>query len=376
MTLSPESFNQTPHVRRNMTRNMTTPAAIVAYSLADPASAKPILARALDHLRQPAYFKTALPLYRRLQFGRFLDSSFLYTNLQLDDSSDPNDQHGGNPWFYAFVDRRCRPETEVWMFGSWEIEARLPINNTSSASASDDRPHANGTSKDDERIRALLLALLASITSRPLTPSIHAPEAVLAAQSQIATSNTYKLKPSSAATQAPNPNIILWGAVHAATTAHVCALGLAATHILPVLPNHTFIFPLSALPAPASLPPTLRWGKLQPQHFPLVRSRTEIARQDFTLAHLPNLAIFPVEPAEAAPVAWAFVGLDGSLTSLHTEAEWRRMGLAKALTAKLFREEMDFFWEDGVERLAHGNVAVGNEASASMCKQLGGSTLR
>lgn len=79
------------------------------------------------------------------------------------------------------------------------------------------------------------------------------------------------------------------------------------------------------------------------------------------------------------PVAWAFVGLDGSLTSLHVEPEFRRLGLGRALVLRLFRggEEggegglMGRFWEDGVEKLAHGNVLVGNSASAGMCEALG-----
>lgn len=91
------------------------------------------------------------------------------------------------------------------------------------------------------------------------------------------------------------------------------------------------------------------------------------------------MAIFPLSPAEAAPIAWAFIGLDGSLTSLHVEESHRRLGLAKALTTKIFREGRGVFWggeEDAGERerlsIAHGNVAVGNEKSAGMCRSLGG----
>jgi hypothetical protein len=388
---------------------------ITAYSLSGPTTANPSLAQALEHLCQPAYAETALALYRRLQGGRFLESSYLFTNLTLTGPSTSNDQleNGDKPsyWFYAFVDRGCRPETEVWFFGNWEVEANSTLGKTNGLakqrSASEDyhaqlrylerqsgkkilmarqdsnylsaspplSSHSNGidngttppaTGTEINEIRTLLLAFLTAIATYPTPPSIHADKDVLTAASQIATSNN-KIPP-----QLPNPSLLLFGAVHKTTTCHLQALNLAATHILPIMPNHTFIFPLSALPPPVSLPPTLRWGKLQKQHYPLIRSRTEIARPDFTLARLRNLAIFPVSPTDAAPAAWAFVGLDGSLTSLHTEAPFRRMGLAKALTAKLFREEMGQFWEAGIEKFAHGNVAVGNEASARMCRQLGG----
>ena len=78
---------------------------VKAYSLSDPTKASETIPKVLHHLRQPTYFKTALALYRRLQFGRFLDSSYLFTNRQLDSLPDQTD----TPWFYAFVDRGCRP---------------------------------------------------------------------------------------------------------------------------------------------------------------------------------------------------------------------------------------------------------------------------
>jgi hypothetical protein len=255
----------------------------------------------------------------------------------------------------------------VWIFGSWEVERGRHTDDDDDV---DGALSNNGSNDTNERVRSLLVDLIHTLQSEGPPPSIHPDEDVLTAQSQILTKDPSRLKATAA--HIKSPATMLWGAVHATTTAHLQALGVLATNLLPVMPNHTFVFPIAALPKPNPLPPTLRWGKLQNQHFPLVRSRTEIARQDFTLSRLPNLAIFPVEPADAAPVAWAFVGLDGSLTTLHTEASHRRMGLAMALTAKLFREEMGFFWEEGVEKLALGNVAVGNEASASMCRQLGG----
>ena len=62
------------------------------------------------------------------------------------------------------------------------------------------------------------------------------------------------------------------------------------------------------------------------------------------------------------------------------EESHRRLGLAKAITTKIFREGMGVFWEDVEEEegererlvVAHGNVAVGNEKSAGMCRSLGG----
>lgn len=357
---------------------------INAYSLSDPALAQPVLSKVLAHLRQPAYFTAALALYRRLQFGRFLPSSYLFTNRSLEEPTSL-DNEDESLFFYAFVDRGCRPETEVWLFGSWEIEpdGRAPARTTTKDHAPT-TTHTNGTTPapsspspaKDAATRSLLLALISKINSLPTPPSIHPSKAILTAHSQLASSNHSPPQDpdsgSSSSALLPNPTKMLWGALHTTTSFHLQSLSLLNTSLLPIAPNHTFVFPLSSLPPPTPLPSALRWGKLNSSHYPLVRSRTEIARQDFTLSHLPNLAIFPSEPADAAPVAWAFVGLDGSLTTLHTELSHRRMGLGMALSAKLFREEMGVFWEEGVERVAHGNVLVGNEASAGMCRNLGG----
>jgi hypothetical protein len=345
------------------------PSGVRTYSLADPTKASEVIPKVLDHLRQPAYFRTALALYRRLQFGRFLDSSYLFTNRQLDSQPDRTD----TPWFYAFVDRGCRPETEVWLFGSWEVET--PSASDGSLEA-DKKTEDTPTDQNQAAIRILLLAFIKHIKEIGTPPSIHRPEDVLAAESQLATANHYPPNP-----QLPDPDIVLFGAIHSSTVPHLQSLQLLSPPLLPPNANHTFVFPLATLPPAKPLPPNLRWGKLSPEHFPLVRSRTEIARQDFTLARLPNLAIFPKDQEDStsqdsnpAPVAWGFVGLDGSLTTLHTEKEYRRLGLGMMLSAKLFREELGRFWdgEDGMERLAHGNVLVGNEASAGMCRNLGG----
>jgi len=334
---------------------------IRAYSLADPTKASEVIPKVLKHLRQPAYFRTALALHRRLQFGRFLDSSYIFTNRKLGSQLGQTD----TPWFYAFVDRGCRPETEVWLFGSWEVETL----SASDTALEDDTKRA--TLPDQaQAIHTLLLAFINHIKKLGTPPSIHRPEDVLAAESQLATSNHYPSNP-----QLPDPNIVLFGAIHSSTVPHLQSLNLLSPPLLPPNANHTFVFPLATLPPAKPLPPNLRWGKLSPDHFPLVRSRTEIARQDYTLARLPNLAIFPKDQvdSDAAPVAWGFVGLDGSLTTLHTEKEYRRLGLGMMLSAKLFREEMGRFFDgEGEERLAHGNVLVGNEASAGMCRNLGG----
>jgi hypothetical protein len=150
-----------------------------------------------------------------------------------------------------------------------------------------------------------------------------------------------------------------------------------------MVPNSVFVFDLDS-PPPTNgcrqrdeLPDGLKWSTLEMQDFALVKSRTQIPRQDRTLAVLPCVAIFDVrncakDEGRVTPIAWSFVGLDGSLTTLHVEEEWRGRGLAKAVARKIFNEKMGFLWEDGVKGYGLGYVIEGNVASEKTCESLGG----
>ncbi|KAK5007480.1 hypothetical protein LTR28_005236 [Elasticomyces elasticus] len=96
------------------------------------------------------------------------------------------------------------------------------------------------------------------------------------------------------------------------------------------------------------------------------------------------VAIYPISTvhphgtpsAPPAPVAWAFLGLDASLTTLHVEPEYRGRGLAKLVTLKLFSDEMDAFGgEEGAvsqgKRWAHADVQEGNVASYRVMESVG-----
>lgn len=165
-------------------------------------------------------------------------------------------------------------------------------------------------------------------------------------------------------------NVMLWGAVHESTVQMIDRLGFITRKFKAgLVPNHTFVWHVDSMAGFTDLPPGLHWGELTKEDFALVRSRTQIPRQDRTLAVLPNLGIFT---DSGQLISWAFVGLDASLTTLHVEAEWRGKGLAKAVTTKVFREKMEMFWDNGAEKLAHGYVIAGNKESEGMCRSLGG----
>lgn len=133
----------------------------------------------------------------------------------------------------------------------------------------------------------------------------------------------------------------------------------------------------------------LKWGVVRERDLELVISRSVLPRTK-ALGRLPSAAVFvrtrqqeegdggeEQREEDWQPVAWAFLGLDGSLTSLHVEPGWRRRGLAKALAAKLFRDEGMEAVGGGVVRdlregLMHSDVAVDNKESTGVCVSLGG----
>ena len=318
--------------------------------------------RALDLLR--SYLPTSLPLYRRLQFGRFFEDSVLFfasAHIRSDKDESLDDaivKSHDKPWMLAFVDRTCRPETEAYFFGSWEA----------SPPPSDDTAHW-------QTIQQLLSDFVQACKRLKVPKSLH--QDVLDAQAaQLQQPNDTDSVGYSRADfggHAANTNIMLWGAIHQNTAGVLDRLGILATEYKSgMVPNHTFVFDVASLAPATPLPEGLRWGVVVPEHFPLIKSRTQIPRQDRTMAVLQSLAIYPTGPDEgSAPVAWAFVGLDGSLTTLHVEAEWRGKGLAKAISTKLFKDKMSNFWENGEKQLAHGYVIAGNKPSEATCRSLG-----
>jgi poly-gamma-glutamate capsule biosynthesis protein CapA/YwtB (metallophosphatase superfamily) len=110
-----------------------------------------------------------------------------------------------------------------------------------------------------------------------------------------------------------------------------------------------------------------------------------------SLAIIPNVGEDSVNSQNQTPIAWGFLGADGSLTSLHIEQAYRGKGLARLLTKKLFKEGgYEAARLDGVgaeedtergeanqerdmaQRWCHADVALDNKSSRGLCRGLGG----
>ncbi|PNY29606.1 Uncharacterized protein TCAP_00476 [Tolypocladium capitatum] len=158
------------------------------------------------------------------------------------------------------------------------------------------------------------------------------------------------------------PSCLLLGSVHSDVRAIIEKSGRVRPR--PSGDYDKWLFRVEDLPQSESpLPEGMHWRGTTLADCELVVSRTDIPRTAETLSALPSLM---VKLEDETPVAWAFLGIDGSLISLHCEDGYRRRGLAKRVAAKLLRENAS---ADG---WSSADVSGENVASRAMCKSLGG----
>lgn len=127
-------------------------------------------------------------------------------------------------------------------------------------------------------------------------------------------------------------------------------------------------------------------------HLSLVQSRTSIPRSRAQLSSMLGMAIYCDSASEKEsdddemPIAWAFLGVDGPLATLHVEPEHRGKGLALCLSKETMRRGMDPTGIFGADRLdfvdetlrqkttawVHTEVAQKNQASRRVMEKVGG----
>ena len=228
---------------------------------------------------------------------------------------------------------------------------------------------------------------------------------------------------------APSPHAFLIGTLHTALFSllqrngfHVFGASKAASdgssatplpgfrvHRFDDPPYLKFLFRRDAfITSDTPLPPGYRFhdrqrrvGVLESQ-FALVQARTHIPRSREQLRLMPSSAVYvdqqkngkeKAEDEDEAgegemPIAWAFLGLDGALATLHVEEEHRGKGLALALSKETMRnglKNQGIFGANGigvdsevkgeVEGWVHTEVAQYNVASRRVMEKIGGEVL-
>lgn len=124
-----------------------------------------------------------------------------------------------------------------------------------------------------------------------------------------------------------------------------------------------------------ALPEGFSYARVPEDQLDVVLATSSIKRQAETLLALPSMAVLD---DEGKMIAWAYVGIDGSLATLYVLPEWRGKGLAKCVAVELLRKvrngeyrDMGFDLDSG---WVHADVKEGNEESASLMRSLGGKT--
>lgn len=214
---------------------------------------------------------------------------------------------------------------------------------------------------------------------------------------------------------APSPHAFLIGSLHTALfstvqrtgsevfTASKSIDGSTATpvsglrvHRFDDPPYYKFFFRRAALTSTTDLPVGYRFHDRQGRfgvldsHFDLVQSRTQIPRPKDQLRKITSSAVYVDEEGEGEelPIAWAFLGVDGALATLHVEEEHRGKGLALPLSKEAMRRglasdgvfgaskvDVDEELVDEVEGWVHTEVAQYNAASQRVMEKIGGEVL-
>lgn len=281
----------------------------------------------INTLRREEVHANAVTLLGRLEHGDFSEHSYLLL-------AGPFGQRSTEPWLIAFVDRSRRPETELYMLCSWEIENDV----------------------DPEASYKQLSAVFRRIRRLGLPESIHE-QGKVAAGTEIAAIN--------------HTNVVFTcGAIHESTYKIIKQhRWISTAYDGKEVPYRPYIFCNDSTPAVKDLPDGLRWDKLRVQDYELVRSTSAIPRQGQTLMALISVAIFDDKTGE--PAAWGFVGMEGSLSTLYVVPQHRGKGLGVTLCLRLLEKQFSRMAANE-RRLGHSFIALDNQASIKTAQAAGG----
>jgi FR47-like protein len=293
----------------------------------------------------------SLTVYRRIQSERRTASARIVSTISASQLSkitsklDLTDKCFG----IAYVDRSVRPETESQIFLSSEATGRC--------------------SATCEKCVSILFSILGLTSSLPF---VHP-----------GSDNDYSV--TSYTAHVSNPSLHLLGAVAEPVLEKLRGMHVLMDRGIPETPYSHIIFRSSDSKfsdvEENELPESLIYHPLTlPEHFSLVTRRTHIPRKISTLMALKSQALFRSQAQDKnatsadssntnMPIAWAFIGLDGSLTSLHVEEQWRGKGLAKKVGVKIVKESMR---DDGY---GHAYIAIDNIPSQAVCRSIGGTSV-
>ncbi|KAB8300354.1 hypothetical protein EYC80_000537 [Monilinia laxa] len=114
-------------------------------------------------------------------------------------------------------------------------------------------------------------------------------------------------------------------------------------------------------------------SRVPPEHINLVVSTSSIPRESSTLLAQPSLCFLT---SSSEMVAWAFIGIDGTLATLYVLPSHRGQGLAthiaRELVLRLGREDFRDLGFSGESGWVHSDVKEGNMGSEGVMRGLEG----
>ncbi|KAF7509525.1 hypothetical protein GJ744_007925 [Endocarpon pusillum] len=315
-----------------------------------------------------AYLPYSLPLYRRLQFYLAHPSDptgpphahifQAFAKGLGGQRSKPRPAGGGGrllqdeppdaietmlqrPWLAAHVDLSRSGETQIWVFANWECPSGKDYPRP--------QPEDIGTR------RCLLLSFFEFVYTHyvPLMPPT-TPLSFMKVKKLHGNHHSY------------SPSAVLLGSCNLSIRSLIPELAIRRVdqaymkYVFSSAGNEQILSEPIPNTLGTTLPPGYRFGPLrQPKDLQLAIDRTTIPRTVETLAQLPSRAVFFEDEPE--PVAWGFLGVDASLTSLHTEPHHRGKNLAVLLARELLRMQGQYFSARGFEGRGDGSVENGSE---------------
>ncbi|KAG6995468.1 hypothetical protein G7Y79_00045g081390 [Physcia stellaris] len=309
---------------------------------------------------------STIPLVRRIQFH--LSSPHAKVLATFPPSHTP--PATPLPFSACWVDRTRRPETECWIFSTYEI----------SHNACTPQPHEAIPTPEAATARAQLLALLLAIAETPWLESVEEGEeelplliigSVHASLLPLLAGNE-RLPASDGVISRLRPR----GTKDGGTSVLGGVSGAYTKWIIP--PSVSVSDSTAASKPEGTLPPGCSFSAIKREELGRVVASTKIPRSEATLAGLGGVC---VRDAEGRVLSWGFLGVDGSLSSLFTEQGYRGRGLAKAVAGALV-EGLGGEGEGSLgmryrgirdgEGWAHSDIDAGNKGSAAVARACGG----
>ncbi|KAI0164905.1 hypothetical protein GGR57DRAFT_497778 [Xylariaceae sp. FL1272] len=288
--------------------------------------------------RLRSHIPYSLPLIRRLRFAGFPGGSTEHTKILWVSSVAVEYAKGGagdNPFAAGYLDFSRGPETELWIYSS--LEHRVGTNPNT------DSTDETGGTEDDEEI-ACALVLLREVKNQQ---------------------DVYFATGSVRAQERPYPTMLI------GNLGENLRLRLAEKVVFTYTGVYDkWVFDVEVLPDAKLHEEGEKkgwvWDTVREHDLPFMLSRTDILRTPQTMKLLPSTALYA---SDGTPIAWAFLGPDSSLSSLHCEEPYRGRGIAKAVAVKIFRDHLRDYGVEGAN-MGWADVDPLNVPSQAVCTGL------